>query len=280
MFTERTISVNNLDIASLTWGDGPQTILCLHGWLDNSLSFERLAPQLSKHYRVIAVDLPGHGLSAHLPQASYYHLIDGVSHILEIISSLKLENFILLGHSLGGCLASLAASQLNNKLSQLICLDALGPISDDPESAEQNYHTYMKTLAKLRQAPKKPYASVEDAIRVRAEKGYIDESLVKGIVTRGIMQERDSYVWRHDPRLMLPSPLRMTETQVLSFLNAVTVPTLLISATKGFHYEKDKVEGRLKSVSQLSHVFIEGGHHIHLEQPEKTAEEILTFLKN
>ena len=51
-------------------------LLCLHGWLDNSASFQPLNQYLSD-FHVIAIDLPGHGLSDHKSPDAYYHLSIG-----------------------------------------------------------------------------------------------------------------------------------------------------------------------------------------------------------
>ena len=89
---EWSACVAGFTLAGLQWGDSiaPRTALCLHGWMDNSMSFSALAPHLSHlgvwlgssfhgflmplliivfyaGYRVVAVDMPGHGRSQHLP---------------------------------------------------------------------------------------------------------------------------------------------------------------------------------------------------------------------
>lgn len=65
---ELRITTSLGELSALQWGqpDAPP-LLALHGWLDNAASFARLAPLLAKHRRAIALDMPGHGHSAHLP---------------------------------------------------------------------------------------------------------------------------------------------------------------------------------------------------------------------
>ena len=83
--------------------DRPITILFLHGNSHGHKSFRNQLqePKLSD-YRLIAVDLPGHGHSSHL---SDYSLIELSSAINKFINFLQLEKVVIVGHSLGGHVA-------------------------------------------------------------------------------------------------------------------------------------------------------------------------------
>ncbi|EQD70798.1 alpha/beta fold family hydrolase, partial [mine drainage metagenome] len=63
------------------------------GWLDNAASFATLAPLLAARHRVIALDLPGHGHSAHLPPAARYDLALYVASVREAAIALRLMRF-------------------------------------------------------------------------------------------------------------------------------------------------------------------------------------------
>lgn len=272
-----TITIDGIDIAYEIYGNGNIPVLCVHGWLDNAASFEALAPYLAD-LKLIAIDLPGHGLSDHLPKASYYHFIDGVSHLLKFIDNMNLQAFYLLGHSLGGCLASIAASAIADKIKGLILLDAIGPIAEDEQKAHKNYQRYLTQSRRLNKSQSKYFSSIEEAIETRALKGYLSKELARAIVTRGVKQTDNGYIWRHDKRLLLPSPLRMTEVQVLSFLQAIQTKTLLLTAKNGFIYDEDKVRERIDTVPHIKQHIIDGGHHIHLEAPTEVARLIKNFI--
>ena len=104
---ESTHRVNHLSLACKVWGDGLPCI-ALHGWLDNAGSFDRLAPLLPNS-KIIAVDLPGHGLSDHRPQGTSAHFLDYVKDVAVLSDVLGLERFDLIGHSMGGGIATLVA---------------------------------------------------------------------------------------------------------------------------------------------------------------------------
>jgi pimeloyl-ACP methyl ester carboxylesterase len=104
------LQIPGFTIACKAWGNPEdQPIIALHGWLDNANSFDEIAKRLQDKYYIIAVDLPGHGHSSHLPAGCIYHFTDGIFIVLEILNALKLKKVHLLGHSMGACLGSLIA---------------------------------------------------------------------------------------------------------------------------------------------------------------------------
>lgn len=56
-------------------------MLGLHGWMDNAGTFDRLAPLLSPSIYFVAVELPGHGLSSHLPAGVPYHFVVSLNYV-------------------------------------------------------------------------------------------------------------------------------------------------------------------------------------------------------
>jgi len=92
-------------------GDGPR-VLALHGWLDNAASFVPLAPHLAS-LQLVAIDLPGHGHSAHLPAGASYTTAAAICHVLDVADALGWDRFSLLGHSMG---AGIATSCLSSGL--------------------------------------------------------------------------------------------------------------------------------------------------------------------
>lgn len=67
-----------------------------------SASFDTLVPLLPSKYSYLAIDLPGHGFSSHLPKGCFYHIADYIAILDGIRSKFKWEKLSLLGHSMGG----------------------------------------------------------------------------------------------------------------------------------------------------------------------------------
>ena len=98
-------------------------LVVLHGWLDNLASFYPVIPYLMD-YRVIALDFPGHGKSAHLPNGMAYHFMDLVYVLQDLVSCLKLGDFFLMGHSMGGAVATLFSSVESTVKKLILAINA------------------------------------------------------------------------------------------------------------------------------------------------------------
>jgi pimeloyl-ACP methyl ester carboxylesterase len=110
---DKTILIDGTNIAYKDCGSG-SVILCLHAVGHSSSDFQSLCDSLSKNYRVIAIDFPGHGRSD-MPtapvSASYFATVVDL-----FIQQLDLHNLVVVGNSIGGATAiGLAAGNRNIK---------------------------------------------------------------------------------------------------------------------------------------------------------------------
>jgi pimeloyl-ACP methyl ester carboxylesterase len=269
------------ELAALQWGDADAPpLLALHGWLDNAASFARLAPLLAEHRRVIALDLPGHGHSAHLPAGVHrYNNLDQVGHVLDFADALNLDRFDLLGHSLGAGIASLAAAAAPARTGKLLLIEGLGPLADDGA----------QTLARWRDAhaqretPRRPprvFASTDIAVRARVAAGGLDADEARPIVDRNLRTADGGFTWRSDPRLRLTTPLRIEEMQLRRLLAGIEAPTLLLLAEPATPYLPSALlEARAAGVADIRVAHIAGPHHLHVRHPHDVADRIGKFLR-
>jgi pimeloyl-ACP methyl ester carboxylesterase len=275
------LSISGLTISCKAWGNPEATpILALHGWLDNANSFDQIAQDLQKNYYFIAVDLPGHGHSSHLPLSSHYHFTDGIFTIVQIIEALGLDKIHLLGHSMGACLSSLVAGVAPHRLLSLSLIEGLGPFSKPEETASQQLSQYLNFLSHKNSKKRKGYMKFESSALARSIKGYVSFEIAKILCQRGTIEEEGNYYWRHDRRLLNPSPLQMTEEQILSCLRNIQAATYLIWASNGFSFDSLLMQERIKSVKNIKIEHVDGGHHIHMEQPELVSKLLNRFYSN
>ncbi|HJU06871.1 MAG TPA: alpha/beta fold hydrolase, partial [Rhodanobacteraceae bacterium] len=218
-------------LAALEWGEPDASpLLALHGWLDNAASFSAIAPLLAKNFRTIALDLPGHGRSAHLPNGvTRYHAIDYADHVLNAADTLQLERFDLLGHSLGAGVASLVAAAAPARVRKLALIEGLGPLADDGSNTLQRWRDSQAQRSVTRRAPR-VFASIDEALAARVAVGDLQPNEARALVERGLRQIENGYVWSSDPRLRLPTPLRIEEMQLRRLLAGIEAPTLLLLA--------------------------------------------------
>jgi pimeloyl-ACP methyl ester carboxylesterase len=96
-----------------------RAVLLIHGFLGSSAIWENTARQLSKSYRVICIDLPGHGQT---PCFGYVHTMEMMATAVKAVTDhLRLKKYVLIGHSMGGYVA-LAFADLYPENMKGLCL--------------------------------------------------------------------------------------------------------------------------------------------------------------
>ena len=267
-----------LRLAGRSWGDGDGTpILALHGWLDNAATFDRIAPHIPDR-RLVALDLPGHGLSGHRQDCLHYHFIDYIPFVFAAADFLGWERFILLGHSLGGGISGIAAGVFPKRVERLILIDALGPLTNEAKEAPDKMANSIRHLKGFRQNRFTVYPSLEKAVEARKKAGDLSVESARILVERGIREVEGGFTWRSDPRLTVPSPLRLTEEQVISFVRRIEAPTLFLRFKDGWPANEEGLKRRLEAFRDIRMEVIPGGHHLHLDNPEPVIAEINGFL--
>ena len=270
--TERRIALPGLDLAALQWGaDTAPPLLAVHGWLDNAGSFTYLAPLLATRFRVIALELPGHGHTGHLAAGAGYHYLDHVQAVLAAIDALQLDRCLLLGHSLGAGVAALVAAAAPKRIGQLLLIEGLGPLGDDGSHTLQRFREALSPCGgdgtRLR-----TFRDIEQAIRARSVVSGLPPELARPIVQRGLIETEGGWRWRSDPRLTRPSAVRLAESQVHALLRGIEAPTALLLAQPATPYlPTAPMQARAACVARITVTHLAGGHHLHLEQPAAVA---------
>lgn len=267
-------------LAARVWGpaDGVPT-LALHGWLDNAASFDGLAPLLPG-LRLVCLDLPGHGLSAHLPPGHAYAFIDTVAHVHAATLALGWGTYALLGHSLGAAVASVLAGAVPGRVQRLVLLEGLGPVTEEPKHAAERLARALDEEERKQGRTAPVYASRDEAVRrLVASMSKLGHAAAETLVARGLREVEGGFTWRSDPRLRLPSRLRMTEEQVLTFLRAIACPVLLVRGSQGFPFAPTPESARVAALREAKLVELPGGHHLHLDTPEPVAAVIREHLE-
>lgn len=275
-FEEVRLRLPHLEVAAHLYGpeDG-RPVIALHGWLDNAASFSRLAPLLNG-VRIVALDLPGHGLSDHRPPGAGYNIWDYAYDILQTAEQFGWQRFSLLGHSLGGIVSVLLAGAMPERIERLALIDGVIPYTGEAESAPQKLGEALRALLAVERKRKPVYASFDQAVAARMKGvGAVSREAAERLAQRGLMPVPGGYTWRTDPRLMLPSPLRLTLAHAQAFAQRVECPTSLIIARQGLMTDAKVIEF-IDSLPFESHR-LHGGHHLHLDDDEGAAAIAAVF---
>jgi len=201
---ERYAHVNGTRIHYLEWGNaGAQPLVLLHGIARCAHAFDHLAPHFADHYRVLAIDLRGHGDSA-WDAGGNYLVEDYVSDVEALLDALALDDVVLWGNSTGGRVAQVIAGRQPGRVRAVIVED-VGPerpkeISNrraNRMSGEENgWAARDELLAKLRtDNPRVPEAILrnlaEHNARTREDGRTVlkrDPAILKGFVPTELWQ--------------------------------------------------------------------------------------------
>lgn len=278
-----TVELDHITLGGLSFGASDKPVLlALHGWLDNAASFIPLASYL-QDYHIIAIEWPGHGHSNHRAAGASYHLADYVYDLYAISEYFKTEyqctSLSIIAHSLGGIVASMFAGTFTEKVERLVLIESFGPMT--APAADCTSILKKSIVQKTREGtkPMPVHPTLASAINARANAGDVEHNTAKWLVERGSVAVAGGYTWRSDARLRTLSPIRLSEAQALQFFESITAPTLSILGEGTMLDTSEIIANRMSRVANLHTMRIAGGHHVHMEQPEKIAQAIGEFLK-
>lgn len=120
-------------------GNGKENFVLLHGFMENLMIWEHLEEFLSKDFRIIKIDLPGHGRSEILSEVHTMELM--AEEVEKVITKLNIKKFHLLGHSMGGYVSLAYAEKFGEKMKSLtLFFSTFFP--DEEEKKEQRQKSF------------------------------------------------------------------------------------------------------------------------------------------
>jgi pimeloyl-ACP methyl ester carboxylesterase len=274
------IQIPGLTLNAKIWGsEAGIPVLGMHGWLDNAATFDKLAPLLPE-LRFVSVDFPGHGFSDHLPLCSTYNLIDMTLHMLQCADALQWQQFSIIGHSLGGVAGEIMAAVAPERIQKLALIDVYGAMSHPANEVITQLQKHIKGSAKT--PAHSLYANFDEAANVRAKINPTrDINLASArILAEGGMHKVDGgYAWTFDTRLLAPMAIMLEKQQVQTILNSVQCDTALIAGSRGITHTPPSQNWNWETVTfpTLRVYNLDGGHHLHLDNPEPVAAALREF---
>lgn len=257
---------------------GGRRVLALHGWLDNAASFVPLAAHLPD-LDLVALDLPGHGHSAHLPAGTQYNTPGAICHVLDVADALGWDRFTLIGHSMGAGIASLTAAAAPERVERLVAIEALGGLRGPEDETAQRLREHVRAARALPGRNLRVFPDLSTPIRARMMTNQLSEPCARLLVERGVKPVEGGYSWCSDPRLMLPTAMRLSEAQIDDLLAAIECPTQVIYATPAQSYYPEPLRSeRIKLLRDGRLAVFPGTHHLHMEHPQVVGDVIRGFL--
>lgn len=265
MSKEVRFQVGGKLLAAQQWGEpGQFPVIALHGWLDNSASFFRLAPLLEGMH-IVAPDMAGHGQSDY--RSGPYNIWQDVGEVFAVADQLGWEQFALIGHSRGAIVSALAAGTFPERITHAGLIDGLWPepvmASDAPQQlarsiTEMNRYTRHKQMV--------AYPDTATAIKARAD-GLFPVSLeaASALAQRGLALRPEGYTWSYDPSLRAASAVKLTQDQIEAFIRRITAPVRLVLAKEGLIQRFEQYQENLALFANIQVEILPGGHHLHME---------------
>ncbi len=265
------------ELAATTRGDPKgERLLCLHGWMDNAASFQPLAERFPEAWWV-ALDNAGHGRSDHRPPAARYHFDGYVFDLDGALDALGWDRCTLVGHSLGTAVAACYACADPQRVDRMVMIDGLGVVTEDPRHAGQRWVRSLHSVRHPRDH-RRVFESIEQAARARQIKMPMADASARLLAERALHETEGGWRWRTDPRAMWDSPYYMTEPQSTDILQGIKCPVLALYTPALERYLGERIGLRLEALSDVTPVALDGGHHVHMDHPERLEDVLRAFL--
>jgi pimeloyl-ACP methyl ester carboxylesterase len=216
------VDVNGTRLHVLEWGEpSAPPVLMVHGMRAHAHWFTPVGPALAGQYRALAVDLRGHGESAHTPPYGIAVYADDVA---ALINKLELTRPILLGHSMGGSVVAHVAIRLEGRLRALFVVDAgLSPpvrsmLMRSAKRDEEKRDDEEQDGEAREPAALQTFEQVRARFKLRPGGAVASPELLDHLAYRAIERRADhGFGWRSDARLReraysapLPDPFDAT----------------------------------------------------------------------
>ncbi len=264
---EHFFSINGLRICVLENGPAQgRPMVLLHGIGDNAHTWDLLKPCLAQHFRVIALDQRGHGRSSWaVPPA--YRCEDYLMDLRTLIDCLRLDDFFLLGHSMGALHASLYTALNPGRVSALIHVDI------EPRPPEWN-HRY---LSGLYENLPDSYTTPEEYISEIAKNApYARKKDLQDLAAKSLIGIDGRWFRTYDRETLSC----FDHYDLMEHLPAIRCPALVVRGAES------RVLGQ-EAARQMVHILPAGElaeipratHPAHLDNPESFRETVMGFLK-
>lgn len=257
----KTLFHKNTKIAYSDWGKGTAVVL-LHGYLENQQMWAAFVAELSKKYRVVTIDLLGHGQTGCL---GYVHTMEDQADVVQaVLHELRIRKAILIGHSMGGYVALAFAELYPDFMKGMVLLNSTSKADSEErkknrdraiKAVKQNYETFVRmSIANLfSEDNRERLFNVIENVKLEALK-----TPLQGIVAalEGMKIRKDREVILH----FAPYPILL----VLGKKDGVLI----------YDENKDQAEG-----NKVQLVTFDDGHMSHIENETELKAVLLDFLK-
>jgi pimeloyl-ACP methyl ester carboxylesterase len=239
--------------------------------------YQKIIPELSKHFKVYALDYPGHGYSD-IPEIEYSPelFIDAVDGFLD---KLDIQHATVAGISIGGTISLVLAARNNPRIVRAI---AINPYDYDKGRGVYRSSIFAKLLFSMNWIP------IIGATNWRLRNYFVFKTIMEGGVTfprafpEGLIQAMDNVgnrPYHYRAFMSLISHLNKWEDLRNEYAN-INKPVLLLYGERDWSNDEER-NANLRDISSVRTEIIQSaGHFLSLDAPEQLMKQIINFAKD
>ncbi|MCG9094978.1 alpha/beta fold hydrolase [Laribacter hongkongensis] len=266
------------------WGDDDwPRLFMLHGWMDHSATFQFLAEAFTQRYQIIAPDWRGFG-GSDWNSGSYYSP-DYLADLDALLAHFSPRQPVhLIGHSMGGMIASLYAGIRPERVASLMSIEGFGMPDSQPADAPERYARWLEQ--KRSGMSFGPLTSLEMLVaRMQRRQPHLTRERALWLAEQWTTTDPHGVLhYRADPKHKMVNPVLYRLEEAKACWQRIACPVLWVIGGAPEHSASaqavfNTLDERRSCFARLSEVTIaNAGHMVQQEQPEALAKAIEDFL--
>jgi len=263
-------------------GTDPEPVFLLHGWADTGDTFQFLVDALPASRTCIAPDLRGFGRSEW--PAEGYWFPDYFADLEELLDRLAPDTPVtLVGHSMGGNIATLYAGIRPERVRRVVCIEGFGLARTHAEQAPARYREWLDQLRTPPVFARFPSLEAFAHLLLRRNPRLTPERAAFIAAAWTEQQLDGSVAVRADPAHKRVNAVLYRRDEAEFVWREITAPVLYVVAEQSDFLARLGEDGRPETMARIIRglepcLIPDAGHMVHHEQPERLAREIEAFL--
>ncbi|MGF1510640.1 MAG: alpha/beta fold hydrolase [Myxococcota bacterium] len=257
------------------------TVLAIHGFMDHGCSFQKTAEHLGDG-RLVGMDMRGHGSSDWVGTGGYYHFYDYYADVAAFLAKRPERTYGLLGHSMGGSVASAVAALFPEQVRWLLLLEGMGPPAHPLDDSVARLRRWIGSLSRPGLGPTDQRRRSRSVMRDRDEAASrllrvnprLSPSHARSLAETFVDDVEGGVVWAYDPLHRTPAAKPFVMEEARAMWREIRCPVLSMwGGQSGFR--PPDLDDRHACLSRVCAVEIpEAGHNLHHEHPDVVAKAI------
>jgi pimeloyl-ACP methyl ester carboxylesterase len=254
------IRVDGVPIRYAVSGTGNRDLLLVHGYRAHHMWWYRLLPALEERWRVIRLDLSGHGDSGH---RDHYSTTAWTAELMAVLDDAGSRHAVAVGHSMGGRVAVVAGATHPDRFGGVVTLDSyLRPPGGPPPRPAPPRHDRELVV----------YASRETAVermRLQPPQPEPPAEVVRPVAEYGVRPATggQGWTWKFDQGAAVPAD----NDRVVASVARLRIPMWFVRAGRS-NVVTDEVAAYARGVLPTGSTFVtlpDAHHHFILDAPEE-----------